>query len=148
MAGPVSRRSGMRGTLWLAPTQSTSENCSGKSTLPRPRGEGKACVSLRKRLFVLIATGTIAMFAYGSVATGQFFPVPQPDPSCPPGQNTIFGTDGNDVRTGTPANDVMFAGEGDDVFEGEAGDDCLILGTGIDTGNGGEGADRVIGSEG
>ena len=44
-----------------------------------------------------------------------------PIPSCPPGQNTIYGTDGNDVRTGTPVNDVMFAGEGDDVFEGEAG---------------------------
>jgi predicted extracellular nuclease len=74
-----------------------------------------------------------------------------------PGDDVIYGTNGDDVIAGLGGNDTIYGGNGDDVICGYAGNDTLIGGNGNDTligsyGNdildGGNGNDRLIDNEG
>jgi Ca2+-binding RTX toxin-like protein len=57
---------------------------------------------------------------------------------------TITGTDGNDVRVGTPGNDVFAMGAGNDVVSGLDGNDTACMGTGDDQFFGGRGDDTFV----
>src|SRR5215213_7844843 len=124
----------------------------GKAPSPHARrtassGQTDALESrpLTGRILSLIgASAAFAALAYASVGHAQ---VPAPT-GCPPPQNRITGTEGNDLRGGTPLNDLMLGGAGDDIFEGQSGDDCLVMGDGNDRGSGGEDDDRVLGDLG
>jgi Ca2+-binding RTX toxin-like protein len=83
-------------------------------------------------------------------------PIPTPTPTPTP-VNVIFGTDADDVLTGTAGADLVNAGsgndtvagwDGNDVLNGEAGLDRLLGNAGDDTLNGGADADRLIGGDG
>lgn len=56
---------------------------------------------------------------------------------------TMFGSDGDDVLTGTPLNDTADGGNGFDRFSLGAGDDQVTLAGDGETADGGEGIDRV-----
>ncbi|MDZ4373136.1 MAG: right-handed parallel beta-helix repeat-containing protein [Phenylobacterium sp.] len=62
--------------------------------------------------------------------------------------NTISGSDGNDVISGLGGNDVIKAVNGDDRVHGGTGNDTVYGGAGADTINGGDGDDRIRGDEG
>ena len=57
---------------------------------------------------------------------------------------TITGTNGNDVRVGTPGNDVFAMGAGNDVVSGLDGNDTACMGTGDDQFFGGRGEDTFV----
>ena len=76
----------------------------------------------RTRLLPAAITA-LAGLAFASVAVGQQGSYPYP-PACPTTENTIVGTEGDDLRTGTPLNDLMLGFGGNDIYEGEAGEDC------------------------
>ena len=57
---------------------------------------------------------------------------------------TISGTDGNDVRVGTPGPDVFAMGAGNDVVSGLDGNDTACMGTGDDHFFGGRGDDTFV----
>ncbi|SEP51349.1 Hemolysin-type calcium-binding repeat-containing protein [Rhodospirillales bacterium URHD0017] len=60
----------------------------------------------------------------------------------------IFTGDGNDSITGTDGNDLVLAGKGDDNVQLGAGNDTLLAGLGNDTANGGAGNDLMSGGGG
>ena len=60
----------------------------------------------------------------------------------------IFGTEGNDSIKGTNKNDLIIGFEGDDRIDGSNGDDCLIGGPGNDRLDGSNGEDQIYGGEG
>ena len=68
--------------------------------------------------------------------------------SCRGIRATIVGTEGNDVRTGTPGRDVMLGLEGNDTLRGLAGNDVICGAKGNDTLNGGKGKDTLLGQKG
>jgi Ca2+-binding RTX toxin-like protein len=61
---------------------------------------------------------------------------------------TIIGTEGNDVRTGSPGRDVIVALGGNDSLSGLAGKDVICGGPGKDTLKGGKGKDTLLGQKG
>jgi Ca2+-binding RTX toxin-like protein len=65
-----------------------------------------------------------------------------------PPNNSINGTDGNDILTGTSGNDIINGGEGNDVLMGLRGNDILGGGDGRDVLNGGKGFDTLNGGLG
>lgn len=60
----------------------------------------------------------------------------------------VYGSNGNDVYTGTKYNDKAYGYGGKDTFKGGAGNDVLNGGDGNDTLIGGGGDDRLIGGSG
>jgi len=60
----------------------------------------------------------------------------------------IFGTAGNDNRTGSSSNDIMYSYQGNDTLKGEAGNDIIDGGTGDDVLYGGNGDDILVGGTG
>jgi hypothetical protein len=75
----------------------------------------------------------------------------QPAPSrtaCKGEPATIVGTEGNDVRRGTPTKDVIAGLGGNDRLSGLAGNDLICGGAGRDTLKGGKGNDRLYGGTG
>src|SRR5215213_2833382 len=114
----------------------------------------------KRRLWVIVATGAVTAL---TPAGGGVAQVPAPS-GCPPPQNRIVGTQGNDLRGGTgDGDDILDGGSGNDRVNGEAGDDNvfggdggdhvaggagsdkLSLGDGPDTGSGGTGDDKLFG---
>ncbi len=74
-----------------------------------------------------------------------------------PGDDVIYGTNGNDVIAGLGGNDIIYGGNGNDVICGDTGDDTLyggngndilIGGLGNDTLDGGNGNDTLTGNDG
>lgn len=63
-------------------------------------------------------------------------------------ENTINGTNGNDVINGTPLDDRLIGRSGDDEENGLGGDDSLEGGLGDDTLDGGAGDDWLLGRQG
>ena len=97
-----------------------------------------------KRAILLMATTAAAASACAGVAVGQAPLYALLHDGCPATSNNIVGTEGNDLRGGTPMNDLMLGFGGHDLFEAESGDDCLVMGTGIDRGNGNDGNDALF----
>lgn len=60
----------------------------------------------------------------------------------------IFGTQGNNTLNGTNGNDLIFGFEGNDRINSSNGRDCVVAGTGNDIVNNSNGDDVVIGDEG
>jgi Ca2+-binding RTX toxin-like protein len=60
----------------------------------------------------------------------------------------IYGTEGNDSRTGSASIDKMYGYGGDDSLNGNTGNDTLQGGSGDDNLTGGLGNDRLIGGTG
>lgn len=60
----------------------------------------------------------------------------------------IFGTAGNDSINGTNGNDLIITFEGNDNVNSGNGRDCVILGDGVDRANTGNGQDIVLGEAG
>ena len=58
--------------------------------------------------------------------------------------DTLFGTAGDDLLTGTSGDDTLYGGLGNDVILGEAGDDLIYAGLGQDTLTGGAGGDTYV----
>jgi hypothetical protein len=69
-------------------------------------------------------------------------------PTCKGKPSTIVGTNGNDVRSGTPARDVIVGLGGNDKLSSLAGKDVICGGAGKDTLNGGKGNDKLYGESG
>jgi Ca2+-binding RTX toxin-like protein len=61
---------------------------------------------------------------------------------------TVVGTNGNDVRKGTPGRDVMAGLGGNDKLSGLEGNDVICGGGGKDKLNGGKGKDALLGQGG
>jgi RTX calcium-binding nonapeptide repeat (4 copies) len=61
---------------------------------------------------------------------------------------TIVGTNGNDVRSGTPGKDVIAGLGGSDTLSGLAGNDVICGGGGKDLLKGGKGNDKLYGQKG
>ncbi len=61
--------------------------------------------------------------------------------------NTIYGTDHNDILTGTPAADLVHAGKGNDIVYGLGGNDVIHGEQGHDVLFGGAGQDHIYGGE-
>ena len=59
-----------------------------------------------------------------------------------------YGTNGDDLITGTSYRDIIFAGSGNDTVFGGGGSDILFGGNGNDTLIGGRGSDFLIGGSG
>jgi Ca2+-binding RTX toxin-like protein len=68
--------------------------------------------------------------------------------TCKGAQATIVGTDGDDVRTGSPGRDVMVGLAGNDTLSGLAGKDVICGGAGKDKLKGGKGNDFLSGQKG
>lgn len=60
------------------------------------------------------------------------------------GDDTLTGRAGNDVLKGGVGNDTLIGGEGIDTLEGYHGDDILIGGAGYDNLHGGDGNDTAV----
>ena len=60
----------------------------------------------------------------------------------------FYGSDNDDLFTGSAGNDTLYGGEGSDTINGGEGSDTLYGGEGSDTINGGEGSDTLYGGEG
>lgn len=56
-----------------------------------------------------------------------------------------FGTDSDDVISGTSLNDFLEGFDGNDTVRGESGNDYLAGGPGTDSLDGGDGDDRIVG---
>jgi Ca2+-binding RTX toxin-like protein len=69
-------------------------------------------------------------------------------PTCKGIAATIVGTEGNDVRSGTPGQDVIVGLGGNDRLSGLAGNDVICGGAGKDTLKGGKGNDKLYGEVG
>ncbi|MFH7028711.1 MAG: hypothetical protein ACHBN1_25785 [Heteroscytonema crispum UTEX LB 1556] len=65
-----------------------------------------------------------------------------------PGNDNLFGGNGDDVIDGLAGNDNIYGGEGNNILLGGAGDDTLFAGTGNDQFDGGEGNNTFYGGEG
>ena len=61
---------------------------------------------------------------------------------------TVFGSDFNDIITGTIGAQQLNGNDGDDFLRGEGGNDRLLGGDGDDILNGGEGNDQLYGQNG
>jgi len=55
-----------------------------------------------------------------------------------------YGSEGNDTLTGTDLNEIFFGGDGDDTIKGGSGNDVITGGTGDDQLLGGNGSDTYI----
>lgn len=64
------------------------------------------------------------------------------------GNDTIIGSDGDEILSGRAGNDVIRAGAGDDVVRGKNGDDFLVGKSGDDRVKGGLGVDVMKGKNG
>jgi glucose/arabinose dehydrogenase len=71
-----------------------------------------------------------------------------PGPMCKGVRATIVGTEGNDVRAGTPRRDVIVGLAGNDKLSGLAGNDLICGGPGNDTLKGRAGNDQLDGQKG
>jgi Ca2+-binding RTX toxin-like protein len=69
-------------------------------------------------------------------------------PICKGKPATILGTEGNDVRQGTPTKDVIVGLGGNDNLSGLGGNDVICGGKGNDTLRGGPGSDFLGGQKG
>jgi glucose/arabinose dehydrogenase len=69
-------------------------------------------------------------------------------PTCKGKSVTIVGTNGDDVRSGTPGRDVMIGLAGNDKLSGFAGKDLICGGAGKDKLKGGGGKDTLLGQKG
>ena len=65
-----------------------------------------------------------------------------------PPPETIYGSDGGDILTGTSADDTIDGGKGNDSITGHVGNDSLIGSEGNDTLNGHYDNDSIYGGEG
>ncbi|GJD96665.1 calcium-binding protein [Methylobacterium iners] len=63
-------------------------------------------------------------------------------------QDVIYGYKGNDMLTGRDGNDILYGGEGNDNLHGGEGNDTLDGGFGVDDLWGGAGSDKLNGSYG
>lgn len=61
------------------------------------------------------------------------------------GKDWLFGGDGNDSLSGGDGSDLLYGDAGNDSLNGDAGDDLLIAGAGGDSLNGGTGKNTLIG---
>lgn len=64
------------------------------------------------------------------------------------GDQTIFGTNANDILNGLFGDDTIYGGAGSDILNGGNDDDTLFGDNGIDTLNGGSGHDFLDGGNG
>ncbi|MFV1850919.1 MAG: hypothetical protein ACMZ66_09450 [Thalassospira sp.] len=64
------------------------------------------------------------------------------------GHDTISSGDGNDTIWGGEGNDVIYAGDGDNSITGDGGNDYIEAGSGNDTIHGGEGTNTIYGGAG
>ena len=64
------------------------------------------------------------------------------------GNNTLFGTDGDDLIYGYAGNDKLYGGDGNDIIYGGDGNDELHGGNGNDILYGGNGNDKLYGGAG
>ncbi|WKZ40141.1 MAG: ExeM/NucH family extracellular endonuclease [Anaerolineales bacterium] len=65
-----------------------------------------------------------------------------------PGDDVIYGTNGNDVIVGLGGNDTIYGGNGNDTICGGNGDDTIYGGNGNDVLDGGDGDDDLDGQNG
>ncbi len=65
-----------------------------------------------------------------------------------PDDETIYGTNGNDILDGHAGDDDIFGQDGDDLLRGGSEDDHLSGGAGADTLHGDEGDDELLGDQG
>ena len=86
----------------------------------------------------------------GSLATqpGVSSQTPAVPPTCKGKPATIVGTNGNDVRNGTPGRDVIVGLGGNDKLSGRAGNDLICGSSGKDTLKGDKGKDKLYGGAG
>jgi Ca2+-binding RTX toxin-like protein len=80
--------------------------------------------------------------------TASCRPAAAPPPTCKGKPASIVGTNGNDLRTGTPGPDVIVGQGGNDTLSGLAGNDLICGGSGKDTLKGGAGKDSLLGQKG
>jgi Ca2+-binding RTX toxin-like protein len=64
-----------------------------------------------------------------------------------PGDDTLWGGNGNDILNGGAGNDILWGKDGDDILNGGAGNDTLWGGNGYDILNGGTGNDILRGGD-
>src|SRR4051812_39160494 len=85
-----------------------------------PPVRGTKGETVKRTLSLAFGICMVAGLAFANFASGQTqYPYP---PECKqPVQNIIVGTEGNDLRDGTPLNDLMFGFGGDDIYGGNAG---------------------------
>lgn len=88
----------------------------------------KGTVLVQRRILTVC---TLAAFAIGGSTALAADPL------------AVFGTDGNDTMTGTPAAESFYARGGNDKVSAAGGDDELDGGAGADVLNGGDGTDVV-----
>jgi RTX calcium-binding nonapeptide repeat (4 copies) len=87
--------------------------------------------------------------APGTTPTGPAPTLPSGAPAtCRGIAATIVGTNGSDVRTGSPGQDVVVALGGNDTLSGIGGNDVICGGAGKDTLKGGKGKDSLLGQKG
>jgi Ca2+-binding RTX toxin-like protein len=60
------------------------------------------------------------------------------------GNDTVYGGEGPDVIYGDAGNDLLFGGEDNDILVGGEGNDWLVGGAGVDTLSGGDGDDGIV----
>lgn len=104
-----------------------------------------------ERTISLILDDGAAFDQFSSVATTTVSIVPNFD------ENTIHGTEGNDVLKGDNGNNMINSFSGDDVLVGDNSDDflnggdendLLVAGAGNDILTGGDGSDHLVGGAG
>lgn len=93
-----------------------------------------ACPQSAARSVLVVALAAFPVGANASAANAQ-------ETTCLGLRATIIGTGGNDTIHGTDGNDVIVAGDGNDTVYGLAGNDVICGGDGNDALYGGPGAD-------
>lgn len=118
---------------------------------------GSVILQSEAQLNIVWSIGTSATLTF---ANGDAFQLPDGTVAADLdalGTNAVSGSDGNETIDGSEDNDVIAAGEGDDSVEGDEGNDVVCAhdgndrvegGSGIDVVNGNQGDDNVQGGEG
>jgi Ca2+-binding RTX toxin-like protein len=118
---------------------------------------GSVILQSEAQLNIVWSIGTSATLTF---ANGDAFQLPDGTVAADLdalGTNAVSGSDGNETIDGSEDNDVISAGEGDDIVEGDEGNDVVCAhdgndrvegGSGIDVVNGNQGDDNVQGGEG
>ncbi|HIK32394.1 MAG TPA: choice-of-anchor K domain-containing protein [Oscillatoriales cyanobacterium M59_W2019_021] len=118
---------------------------------------GSVILQSEAQLSVVWSISTSATLAF---VNGQAFQLPDGTVAADLdalGTDAVNGSDSNETIDGTEDNDIISAGGGDDVVEGDEGNDVLCAhdgndrvegGSGIDIVNGNQGDDNVMGGDG
>jgi len=103
-------------------------------------------------LFAVTASAAVLLVAGGGLQAFLLaFDSPLMEPEACSGtrfDDTILGSDGDDVLDGTKGDDLVLGGDGDDSIRGMGGDDCIMGGDGDDLLFGDEGDDYIEGGNG